>query len=79
MTKDEHISELQRLAAEAQEAGDYGAAVEATYAIGKVLGFYRERVVIEYNGATPDAVTRAVIELLSRKAAVDGPGPHLDS
>ncbi len=80
MTKDEHIAELHRLAAEAEEIGNFDAAVAATYAIGKVLGFYRERVVIECDGAVLDAKTLAlVLELLRRKAAEEWPGLSLVS
>ena len=78
ITKDEHIAELQRLAAEAEKIGNFDAAVEATYAIGKVLGFYRERVIIE--GGVLDAKALAlVLELLRRKAAEEWPGLSLVS
>ncbi len=78
ITKDEHIAELQRLAAEAEEIGNLDAAVAATYAIGKVLGFYVERVVIDYGGVAPNAATHAVIRALLRRKAEEE-GPRLDS
>ena len=80
MTRDEHIAELQRLADEAREAGNYDAAVAATFAIGKVLGFYVDRFVITYNGAAPDSNIHALIrELPRRKAAEEWPGLSLVS
>lgn len=68
-SKETHLAELARLSASAERNGNYGAAVNAEIARGKVAGLYVDRQ--EFVDLTPLQIIEQVRELLGDGAAVE--------